>query len=112
MASVTTIKEGGQDLAATSGRFRLASPVTATALGALAPVLLAAAFVLSALVHQLSILGSGPIVPIVVIYAGVGLVVARHRPRNPIGWLMIALAAGILFYAGVYRASGGAGGSR
>jgi hypothetical protein len=45
-------------------------------------------------------------------FAAVGLVVARHRPRNPIGWLMIALAAGILFYAGVYQASGGAGGSR
>jgi hypothetical protein len=82
---VTTIEEGGP----ARGRFRLASPVTAMALGALALVLLAAAFVLSALVHQLSILGSGPIVPIVVVYAGVGLVVARRQPRNPIGWILI-----------------------
>lgn len=62
MTSVTTIKEGGQDLATTSGRFRLASPVTATVLGALALVLLAGGIVLSALVHQLSVLGSGPII--------------------------------------------------
>ena len=91
MASVTTIQAGGQGPAAASGRSRLASPVTATVLGALALVLLAAGIVLSALVHQLSILGSGPIIPIVVVYAGVGVVVARRQPRNPIGWLLLAI---------------------
>ena len=108
MAPVTTIRAGGQGPAAASGRLRLASPVTATVLGTLALVLLAAAFVLSALVHQLSILGSGPIVPIVVVYAGVGVVVARRQPRNPIGWILIGfivlflLSNDVGFYAVLY----------
>jgi hypothetical protein len=88
------------------GRLRLASPVTRMALGALVLVLLAVAFVLSGLVHQLSILGSGPIVPVVVVYAGVGLVVARRQPGNPIGWILIGFI--VLFLAsndvGVYAA--------
>ena len=90
------------------GRFRLASPVTATMLGALALILLAAGMVLSALVHQLSILGSGPIIPIVVVYAGVGVVVARRQPRNPIGWILIGfivlflLSSDVGSYAALY----------
>ena len=85
---MTTIEEGGQDPAGAS-RFRLASPTTATVLGALALVMGAVALTLSGLVGQLSVLGSGPIIPIVVIYAGVGVVVARRQPRNPIGWILI-----------------------
>jgi hypothetical protein len=105
---VTTIQAGGEGPAAASGRFRLASRVTATVLGALALVLLAAGIVLSALVHQLSILGSGPIIPIVVVYAGVGVVVARRQPRNPIGWILIGfivlflLSNDVGFYAALY----------
>ena len=77
-------------------------------LGALALILLAAAMVLSALVHQLSILGSGPIIPIVVVYAGVGVVVARRQPRNPIGWILIGfivlflLSSDVGSYAALY----------
>jgi hypothetical protein len=91
-----------------AGRFRLASPATATVLGALALVLVAAATALSGLEHQLSILGSGPIVPIVVVYAGVGVVVARRQPRNPIGWILIGFIVLFLFstvvgyYAALY----------
>jgi hypothetical protein len=49
---------------------RLASPVTALVLGAVALILMAAAIALSGPVHKLSVLGSGPVVPVVVIYAG------------------------------------------
>jgi len=70
-------------------RFRLASPTTALVLGAVALVLMALAIALAGPVHQLSILGSGPVVPVVLIYAGVGVIVARRQPRNPIGWILI-----------------------
>jgi hypothetical protein len=70
-------------------RFRLASPVTATVMAILVLILMAVALLLNALVHQLSILGSGPIVPVVVVYAGVGFIVARRQPGNPIGWLLM-----------------------
>ena len=78
---------GGPERAAR--RFRLASPVTATVLAILALMLLAGALVLSALTGQLSVLGSGPIVPVAVVYAAVGFVVARRQPGNPIGWILI-----------------------
>lgn len=78
---------GGPEPAA--ARFRLASPVTATVLAVLSLMLLAGALVLSALTGQLSVLGSGPIVPVVVAYAAVGFVVARRQPGNPIGWILI-----------------------
>ncbi|HYB13926.1 MAG TPA: hypothetical protein VEF71_00400 [Streptosporangiaceae bacterium] len=83
---------GGQEpgpAGAEARGFRWASPGTATVLGVVALVLLAVALTLTGLVHQLSALGSGPIIPIAVIYAGVGVVVARRQPRNPIGWILI-----------------------
>ncbi len=58
-------------------------------LGVVALVLMAVALTLTDLVHQLSVLSSGPIIPIAVIYAMVGVVVARRQPRNPIGWILI-----------------------
>ena len=78
---------GGPERAVRS--FRLASPVTATVLAVLSLMLLAGALVLSALTGQLSVLGSGPIVPVAVVYAAVGFVVARRQPGNPIGWILI-----------------------
>src|SRR6204780_3604594 len=72
-----------------TGGFRLASPRTATALGALAVVLTALNVVLAELVHQLTLLGIGPGVPVFLIYAGVGVVIARHQPRNPVAWILI-----------------------
>ena len=75
--------------------------MTATVLGALALVLVAVSIVLSGLVHKLSIVGSGPIVPIVVVYAGVGVVVARRQPRNPIGWILIGFIVLFLFSTAV-----------
>ncbi|MCW2907169.1 MAG: histidine kinase [Actinomycetia bacterium] len=92
---------GGPEPAA--ARFRLASPGTAMVLAVLVLMLLAGALVLSALIGQLSVLGSGPIVPVAVVYAAVGFVVARRQPGNPIGWILITFIV-------VFLLSGVAGG--
>jgi MFS family permease len=80
----------------------------ATALGVLVLVLTAASVVLSAPARQLSVLGTGPEIPIVLAYAGVGTVVARRQPRNPIGWILLTfialfmLSTAVGFYAVLY----------
>jgi hypothetical protein len=82
-------------------RFALASPRIAAGLGVVALVLLAVSVALGGLVHQLSVLGTGAVVPIVVSYAGVGVVVARRQPRNPIGWILLAFILSFLFSSAV-----------
>ncbi len=70
-------------------RFAVASPGTATALGAVVLVLVIANTVLSVLDHSLTLshIGGGAVAALA--YAGVGVVVARHQPRNPVGWILI-----------------------
>ncbi len=77
---------------------RLASPATATALGLLAVVLVALYVVTAGLVRQLTVLNVGPLCLIVLIYAGVGVVVARRQPRNPVGWILLVFV--LLFMLG------------
>jgi hypothetical protein len=72
-------------------RFRLASPATANALGALVLVLVGVTVTLAHLVHQLTIFNIATGLTIPVVYAAVGVVVARHQPRNPVGWILIFL---------------------
>jgi hypothetical protein len=43
---------------------------------------------LVSLVRQFTVHHLGPGILIVLIYAGVGVVIARRQPRNPIGWLL------------------------
>jgi hypothetical protein len=80
-------------------------PVTAWALAGLVLVLAAALIPLSLLAHQNPLATGGPQIAVDVSFAAVGLVVARHRPGNPSGWLMLCFAASLLFNAdsGLYN---------
>jgi hypothetical protein len=86
-----------------------ARPATAWALASLA-VLLAAAMIPLSITARQNPLAQGNATNVVVAgcFAVVGLVLAWHRPRNPIGWLMLALGAGLLFTvdAGLYNVIG------
>jgi hypothetical protein len=75
----------------TARRFALASPLTATVLGVVLLVLVIAGWTLSALDHQLTV-SNGSGLAVVLIYAGMGVIVARHQPRNPVGWILILVA--------------------
>jgi hypothetical protein len=80
-------------------------PVTAWVLAGLTLLLAAALVPLSLLARQNPLATGGPQIAVDVSFAAVGLVVARHRPGNPVGWLMLCLAAGLLFNAdsGLYN---------
>jgi hypothetical protein len=77
-----------------SGGWRLASPVTALALGGALVVLMAAEPPLASLAHQ-SLLSTGGSVPLPysVIFGVLGFVVALRKPGNPLGWLILGTAA-------------------
>jgi hypothetical protein len=69
-------------------------------------VLLAVALIpLSLAARQNPLTTGGPNVVIGASFAAVGLVVAWHRPQNPIGWLMLLSGAGFVFFidAGLYN---------
>jgi hypothetical protein len=72
-----------------AARFRLASPGTAAVLGAVVLGLVATSVPLASLVHQLTIPVEASAVIPVLVSAAVGVIVARHQPRNPLGWLLI-----------------------
>jgi hypothetical protein len=86
--------EGGQVPPAqvTARRFRAASPATwIILLGGLAALSFVAAIPLTLLAHQLF---NGLVALVIgVPCAGVGVLVARRQPRNPIGWLFLVIAA-------------------
>jgi hypothetical protein len=63
-------------------------------------VLAIATLTLKGFDHQLSGSGTWSGIAIVVMYAGVGLVVARRQPRNPIGWLLLVFIALYVLGAG------------
>ena len=65
-------------------------------------VLAVATLTLMGLDHQLTIRDVWAGVAIVLMYAGVGIVVARRQPGNPIGWLL-------LIFTLVYLLGSGAG---
>jgi putative effector of murein hydrolase LrgA (UPF0299 family) len=70
----------------------LASPAAVAGLAVLVLLLAVAVVPLALAAHQGVLFNVGRVVPFLPI-AAVGLVIARHRPRNPIGWLLIAAVA-------------------
>ena len=87
---------GGQVPAAevTARRFRVASPATwVILLGGLAALSFVAAIPLTLMAHQLF---NGLVALVIgVPCAGVGVLAARRQPCNPIGWLLLVIAAGL-----------------
>ncbi len=70
---------------------RLASPRTAQIVGFVWLVLLVGSVPLAAFAHELTFGGEGIFLPIAP-FAVVGLVLAWRVPRNPIGWVLLAIA--------------------
>jgi hypothetical protein len=86
----------------------LRRPATAWVLAGLLLVLAVTLIPLSLIARQNPLATGGPQIAIAVSFATVGLVVARHRPDNPIGWLMLCLAVDFMVYAdsGLYDVIG------
>ena len=76
----------------TGGRFRLASPAAANILGMAGLALLLATAPLAAMTHRLTVSNVGSDIVLFLAFAGVGLVVARRQPRNPVGWILLGFA--------------------
>jgi hypothetical protein len=76
---------------------RLRRPVTAWVLAGLVVLLAVALIPLSLAARQNPLATGGTNVVIGLSFGVVGLIVAWHRPRNPIGWFMLALAPGLIF---------------
>ncbi len=83
----------------------LRRPTTAWTLAGLTILLAVALVPLSLAARQNPFAAGGVNVVVGASFAVVGLVVALHRPRNPIGWLMLFLGAGFIFFvdAGLYN---------
>ena len=76
---------------------RLRRPATLWALAGLTVLLAAALIPLSLAARQNPLAKGGANVVIALSFGVVGLVVAWHRPRNPIGWFMLALAPSLIY---------------
>jgi len=70
-------------------------PAAATALAVVAALLAAAVLPLTVLAHQ-GLLANVTQLLVVVPILAVGFIVARRQPGNPIGWLLLAVPAGVL----------------
>jgi hypothetical protein len=81
---------------AVTRRVWLASSAVASILSVLVLLLLVAAVILSILTHQFGWSDLPQMVLLFIPFAGVGAVVARRQPRNPIGWILLAIVLALL----------------
>src|SRR5450432_2003278 len=94
---------------ATAVRFRWANSRTALWLGIVAAVLVLAGVPLSVATHGLS---ANVLSLIFLPYGIVGFIIARRQPRNPIGWILLAILIAVAFagaagqYAVLYYSEG------
>jgi len=83
-------------------RIRWASPRTAGVVGVVALLTPFATIPITILVDRATSSGSGPsgvglFLAFAVVFAAVGVVVARREPRNPIGWLLLGASLAMTF---------------
>jgi len=76
----------------TAHRFAVLSPMTASVLGAVVLALAGASIPLAGLVHQLTFPVEGAVAVPALACAAVGMIVGRHQPGNPLGWLLLFFA--------------------
>jgi hypothetical protein len=69
---------------------RLATPAAALAAGILIVVMLVSTAVISSMTHQFKLSGLGQIA-LLLSFSVVGVIVAWHQPRNPMGWVMLGV---------------------
>ncbi|HJY97196.1 MAG TPA: hypothetical protein VJ371_19780, partial [Streptosporangiaceae bacterium] len=91
---------------------RRASRLTAIALAALAVLILPATLILYVLTRQNLAENGGQAIVIFATFVTVGLVIAWHRPGNPIGWIILVgvdfqgLAIAASLYVNLARSPG------
>ncbi len=78
---------------------RLPPPAAARALGGFTLLAVAAGIALTVLAHDLRASFDGVLLFVIVVVGGVGYVVARRQPANPIGWLLLTASALFALYA-------------
>jgi hypothetical protein len=81
---------GREPVGARRQRLRFATPGAALALGVLIVVMLVSAAVISSASHQFRLSGLGQ-VALFLSFAVVGVIVAWHQPRNPMGWVLLGV---------------------
>jgi hypothetical protein len=85
-------RQAAFSIGARPGRFRLARPAVALALGILVPVLSVAGVPLASLAHRPFGFGDVSSSVLYVSLAGVGAAVAWHQPANRLGWMLVLAA--------------------
>jgi uncharacterized membrane protein YhaH (DUF805 family) len=78
------------DASAPRGHLRIATPAAALVVGGLIVVMLISAAAMSSMAHQFNLSGLGQ-AGLYLSFGVVGVVVARHQPRNPMGWVLLGV---------------------